>query len=255
MIADRLHFSEISSTSDYAKELIENYQRLVITAEFQTNGRGRNQKKWLGNFGSNLYCSYAINHSVVPAFCNPTYYQILACLATFNTLRYFSLGEQEYKIKYPNDVYAKNNRQEQGNSDYTEFKKISGILAEHTFVSGKLLYTIIGIGVNVLQEKFDESLKENVTSLSLLGVDVGVEDISIKLIEEIEDLLTKSEDYIFNTWVESINLKMKKVNVIGKDGEFLVNQILNDCRLELVSLLDGATQIIDNGDSIRYSLE
>ena len=58
---------------------------------------------------------------------------------------------KDLSVKWPNDILSAN-------------KKIGGILIENTVKGKKINNSIIGIGLNVNQEKFPDSLK-NVTSL------------------------------------------------------------------------------------------
>lgn len=254
MKAERIHYQEITSTNDYAKELINKYNRLILTADYQTAGRGRNEKEWLGNYGGNVYFTYAINHNHIQPFRQITYYQILGALAVFNTLKKLARslnGEQLFKMKYPNDIYGL----QISNDGKKIYKKISGILAEHTFMSGEILHTILGIGVNVNQTEFSEKLLGNVTSLKLMGFQIETEIVIQNLISEVENLLDSNENEIFNTWVDLLSLQNKLVRVTNRNQDYIFSQILNDCRLELIDITNNNNKIIiDNGDSIRYNL-
>lgn len=258
MKAERIHYQEITSTNDYAKELINKYERLILTADYQTAGRGRNEKEWLGNYGGNVYFTYAINHNHIKPFRQITYYQILGALAVYNTHNTITQitntqnksAEQLFKMKYPNDIYGLHTSY---NGEKT-YKKISGILAEHTFMSGEILHTILGIGVNVNQTEFSEKLLGNVTSLKLMGFQVETETFIQYLIAEVENLLELNENDIFNLWKDKLTLQNKVIRVTNRSQDYSFSQILSDCRLELIDTLNNSTIIIDNGDSIRYNL-
>ena len=57
-------------------------------------------------------------------------------------------------IKKPNDIYINN-------------KKLAGILIETKYLENKLLYVIIGIGINVNQKKFPQDINTIATSIFL----------------------------------------------------------------------------------------
>ena len=57
-------------------------------------------------------------------------------------------------IKKPNDIYINN-------------KKLAGILIETKYLENKLLYVIIGIGININQKKFPKEIKTTATSIFL----------------------------------------------------------------------------------------
>ncbi len=239
---NRFHFKEISSTNDYAKELIKDNTYVAITADFQSDGRGRNSKIWLGNYAENIYFSLGINHKLIDAFKVPSIYQALGCLAVYYVLE--ELLPNEYiKIKYPNDIYVLD----------TTFKKISGILVEHSSSGKKADFTIIGIGLNVKQTIFDSEINHNATSLYKIGIVPPLEKIYELLILSFESLLKVSENEIFKNWYEKLNIKNKAILVSGDLNNWKFQSINSDCSLNLINNKSELKRI-DNGDTIRYEL-
>jgi BirA family biotin operon repressor/biotin-[acetyl-CoA-carboxylase] ligase len=239
------HFREISSTNDYAKELLEKHPLVLVTADYQTSGRGRNQHKWEGDYGLNVYASLGINHENGPlALDNIAMYQILACLATKSVLQRLT-NFDSFQLKYPNDVYAKTDG---------VYKKISGILAEHSFLGASCTRTVIGIGINNEQEDFEE-LSANATSLALLGYKIDNVELTNMLASKLIDFLNVNHIDIFNQWQKELKIVGKTAKLIN-NGEFVViHRILPDGRLLALSTETNEEKIIDNGDSIRYNLE
>lgn len=129
---------------------------LVISAEQQTAGRGRRGRSWVSPPGSNLYFSVLLRPE---ADCEKAHMLTLPmALAVAQSIR--SLG-QEAQIKWPNDVVIGG-------------KKVCGILTEMYFEAGASgekagcgYYVVVGTGVNVNGESFDEELSERATSLFL----------------------------------------------------------------------------------------
>ena len=66
------------------------------------------------------------------------------------------------KIKWPNDIYVEN-------------QKIAGILIENTIVGMHLKYSVIGIGLNVNQQHFSDTIKATRLSL-MLGKEMNKRD-------------------------------------------------------------------------------
>jgi BirA family biotin operon repressor/biotin-[acetyl-CoA-carboxylase] ligase len=133
MLMKHYHFSEIGSTNDWAKENIAQCAKTevtLITADSQTAGRGRYERKWISPAKSNLLASYVF-FLKDEQFDRTRYVQLLA-LAAQELLRNASI---ESKIKWPNDLLV-------GNS------KIAGILCE-THPQDGGVYVIMGIGLNV----------------------------------------------------------------------------------------------------------
>ncbi|MEJ5285955.1 MAG: hypothetical protein CH6_4037 [Candidatus Kapaibacterium sp.] len=245
MIYQRYHFERLTSTNDYAKELLQKHNCVVVTADFQTQGRGRNKNQWLGEYAQNVYLSFGVKHPNLRLFEEVAYFQGLGALAVYNTLVKITPTVQ-YALKYPNDIYAK--------TKDSKFRKISGVLVEHQFVGNLCVSTVLGIGINVNQKEFPKELSETAISLRMLGYDFKVEDIVNHLISEIERLMELFPDEIFQIW-------KNKLNIIGKEI-FVVNRQLL-CKVEgmdsigrLIAVANNNEKLlISDGDSIRYELE
>ncbi len=240
------HFQQIESTNDFAKELIKNESELVVTADYQSNGKGRSQRMWHGDYGQNVYFSYAINHEVIPNRSNYLIYQIAGSLAAYYTLSEIG-GQEIFRLKYPNDVYAKVNE--------GLFRKICGVLVEHTFSGEVCKSTVIGIGLNVNQKVFSNEILEIATSLSLIGYNVEVKSVIDKLTEILKLQLEKNDEQIIDDWLKKLNLSGKKVLIVGEDGYWNVLGINNDGRLVLENRESGITKKIDDGNSVRYIID
>ncbi|MEI6866220.1 biotin--[acetyl-CoA-carboxylase] ligase [Flavicella sp.] len=167
----------IGSTNSFLKDLVsnsvvENYT--VVTAEYQTNGRGQMGTTWESEPGKNLMFSVFVellDWKLVDAV-NLNY---IVTLVVFTALK--NLGLPRMSIKWPNDILSDN-------------KKICGILLENSVNSEFLKSTIIGIGVNVNQEFFSEDLSLANSIKRILGVDqdrMGIlQNIVSNLKEEVE---------------------------------------------------------------------
>ena len=58
-----LHFEEIDSTNSYLKEEYQHYDNLTfVSSFFQTNGHGRNDRKWISNQSESILLSYLIKN-------------------------------------------------------------------------------------------------------------------------------------------------------------------------------------------------
>jgi BirA family biotin operon repressor/biotin-[acetyl-CoA-carboxylase] ligase len=126
-------FGALSSTLDEIKKVGYNVFDAVI-ANNQTDGRGRNGKRFLSNEGG-LYMSVLLDGDA--AFSE--YITPLAGAAAAKALESIGL---DAKIKWVNDVFVGG-------------KKICGILAER-FLRGEKNYIALGIGLNVNNKDFGE---------------------------------------------------------------------------------------------------
>jgi len=240
----RFHYFEISSTNDYAKEHLKTHDRVIVTADFQSWGRGRNNKFWEGKPGENVYFSYGVKHSKSLVYNNAAAYQAIGALATIDTLRTVA-ADLDFTLKYPNDVYAKYNG---------KYNKISGILVEQNFTGEKCTHSIVGIGMNVNQTKFAEELQQNAVSLKILGKNVVIDDLYNLLAKKIQFFEKLEFIQIMQEWTKNLNVINKKIEIKNKPGKWIALKILSDCRLMLYDEVSEQSIIIDNGDSIRYEL-
>ena len=141
------NFKTLSSTNDKARELAKNRKyNLVVTAEKQKRGRGRFGRKWSSGLGG-LYMTVLLKEENLD---NVRYLTFIAGVSVAKTIKKFT--NLNAKVKWPNDVLINN-------------KKVCGILTET--VTGKENYALVGIGVNVNQEKFSKDVIKIATSLKI----------------------------------------------------------------------------------------
>lgn len=237
----KYNFANVGSTNDIAKKLLETSNTVMVSTELQTKGKGRNGKKWIGEKAQNIYVSFGLKTEKGESGEEITKYQMLGSLAVLKSLSEIA-PKVKFTLKYPNDIIAEN-----------EFLKgkISGVLCEHEFMGMLCFTTIIGIGINVNQEKFDEIPDNTPVSLKILKVESEREVILQKLEENIVELLKEKRSAIVEMWKSELKILGKNVTVKGSDGEWNVREILPDGRLKVFK--NEETRIIDNGDSIRYS--
>lgn len=124
----------------------------VVWAEHQTEGRGQRGHKWIGGEGENLMFTLVLS----PDFLAPIRQFFLSeavALALLDAMRDYGI---EAKIKWTNDIYV-------------GYRKLVGILIEHKLLMGKISRSIIGIGLNVNQMKFDSELPNPVSMAQVLN--------------------------------------------------------------------------------------
>lgn len=153
-----LSFEVLPSTNTYA---YENFDTLadgqIIFAKTQTAGRGRLKRVWLSQEGG-LYFSLVVKPQNFKIDFLGSLTQAMA-LSVCKTLQI--LGAKEAVLKWPNDILC-------------EGKKICGILSQAVFKEGELCGVVIGVGVNIAQEKIDSP--KPAVSLKMLGIEAKKED-------------------------------------------------------------------------------
>lgn len=145
-----IHFDSIDSTSSYAKREYAFFspdKMTVVTADEQTEGYGRHQRKWISPKGVNLSATFC--------FRLPKTLPNLESLGIISAYSFASLllaeGLQPM-IKWPNDVRLSG-------------KKLAGVLCEAIFQKD-WVQILLGFGVNVNMEKADlDRIDQPATSL------------------------------------------------------------------------------------------
>ena len=138
------------SSNDEARKAIDNLDNLsVIAVRCQTKGRGQRTNTWLSNPNENLTFSIVLKDLKIL----PSEQIAISQITALSVVDYLARHGISAKIKLPNDIYVGT-------------KKICGILIEHSIRSNKIMWSIIGIGINVNQTVFPSSLP-NPTSILL----------------------------------------------------------------------------------------
>ncbi len=218
-----LYFDLVDSTNNVAKEELKKSPcDTLIIANEQSAGRGRLGRTWISTKGEGLYMTLCKEISIQK---DPSILSIIAGIALFETLDKF--GVSDMVIKWPNDIMVNN-------------KKVAGILSELISV-GDCYYAIIGIGINLLNDSFDEDLASKATSLKLEGYKCDLDNIARNIVIFYE----KAYNYIKRDWSLSpwqeffqknlLNINKKAIAVVGgKKLEGIILGINNNGSLRLL---------------------
>lgn len=148
---DRLivKLDETSSTNFELKQLQHKNplpEGSIVMTDFQTAGRGHAGNSWSSERGKNLLFSFLLYPHCVKARSQFIISRIVS-LAIIKVLQHYT---DNITIKWPNDIYWNN-------------KKIAGILIENSLAGQHIDYTIIGVGLNVNEDKFPKHLPNPVS--------------------------------------------------------------------------------------------
>jgi BirA family transcriptional regulator, biotin operon repressor / biotin---[acetyl-CoA-carboxylase] ligase len=144
------HFFKIDSTNRVAMELgyAGEPEGTLVLAEEQTAGRGRAGRSWHSERGTGLYFTLLLRPRLAPA--QAPLLTMLAGLSAHAAIQ--GLTGLTPEIKWPNDLLLNG-------------KKVGGILTEMHAEPSVVRFVIVGIGINVNQEKFPPELASIATSL------------------------------------------------------------------------------------------
>jgi len=129
----------------------------VITAQFQTQGRGQRENSWEGASDQNLAATWIFHFEDLKVTHGFVYNQSIA-LAVRQSIQEWV--HQDVYIKWPNDIIV-------------DDKKIAGILIENFIQGDDIKSSLCGIGVNIFQTHFSFP---HATSLLLAGAEIASTD-------------------------------------------------------------------------------
>ncbi len=236
------HLPSVTSTNDYAKELLATFDHVMVSAEHQSAGRGRNGNAWYGEQHKNIYCSFGIRHITQPHIEDIPLYMACGATAVLDTLRAIA-PKLELRLKYPNDIHVRS-------SD--GWRKISGILVEHEFVGSVCVSTVIGIGINIEQTVFPDTISQPCTSLRIEGYDVDVKTALDTLQQSMSSSLMLTSQELSSRWLRELNPTNTRFRVRGLDGVWRITSIQTDGRLLIEDISTHNERIISDGDTLRY---
>jgi BirA family biotin operon repressor/biotin-[acetyl-CoA-carboxylase] ligase len=120
----------------------------VVIAEEQTVGRGRAGHSWHSERATGIYVTILLRPKIAPV--QASLLTMMAGLSAFSAIR--AQSDLHADLKWPNDILVGG-------------KKLGGILTEMHAEPNQVRFVIVGIGINVNQEKFPAELSAIATSL------------------------------------------------------------------------------------------
>lgn len=233
-----IHYSEIDSTNTQAKRLIsggETNETLLVTADRQTAGRGRQGKSFYSPSGTGIYMSLIMhpNTMLQNAVTATTAAAVAVCKAVER------LTDIKPQIKWVNDVYCGEH-------------KICGILTEAVsdFELGVVTSVIVGIGINIKTNHFPDDVK----NAGALNADVKRADLIGAVADELLNIALGDYSAFIDYYRSHSMILGKNINFIenGKITPAMAVAIDETGGL-VVKTADGEEKTLKSGEiSIRW---
>jgi BirA family biotin operon repressor/biotin-[acetyl-CoA-carboxylase] ligase len=166
------HFFKVDSTNRVAMELghAGEPEGTVVIAEEQTAGRGRAGHSWHSERATGIYVTVLLRPKISPV--QASLLTMMAGLSAFSAIR--AQNDLAPDLKWPNDILFNG-------------KKLGGILTEMHAEPNQVRFVIVGIGINVNQEKFPADLSAIATSLRVeTGKPQSRLELLVRLLREFE---------------------------------------------------------------------
>ncbi|HEY6264107.1 MAG TPA: biotin--[acetyl-CoA-carboxylase] ligase [Candidatus Acidoferrum sp.] len=192
------HFFKTDSTNRVALELghAGEPEGAVVLAEEQTAGRGRAGRVWHSDRAVGIYVTVLLRPRLAPV--QAPLLTMMAGLSARSAVQ--AVTGLTVDLKWPNDLLLNG-------------KKTGGILTEMHAEPGQIRFVIVGIGMNVNQEKLPGALADTATSLRVeTGKSQSRMELLVRLLREFEN------DYnrFLREGVESVVARFEEVSTYAK---------------------------------------
>jgi len=196
----RIRLEEVDSTNRYAKTLSESDEWQLVTAEFQTAGRGAGTNSWESERGENLLFSLVVRPKSLEASRAFALSEALS-LAISDALSSYVEG---VSIKWPNDIYCGQ-------------RKMTGILIENELAGPLVRRSILGVGLNVNQKRFVSDAPNPVSLRQVLGREVDREEVLERLLDRFSLYVAMLENGRFD---ELHQLYLSRLFRLGVEADY-----------------------------------
>ncbi|MDR0546159.1 MAG: biotin--[acetyl-CoA-carboxylase] ligase, partial [Dysgonamonadaceae bacterium] len=164
-----IRLNSIDSTNRYLNDLAaqQNLEEgtTAITQQ-QSAGRGQRGNSWESEAGKNLTFSTLLYPGFLPVsqhFLLSEAVALAVCDALNALLENLPLPHS-FRIKWPNDIYYEN-------------RKIAGILIENELTGATIEHSIIGIGLNINQTQFSDTLPNPISLKQITGQNADLDGL------------------------------------------------------------------------------
>lgn len=220
-------FDITDSTNTQANLLARSHGgNILVAANAQTNGKGRQGKSFYSPAQSGVYFSVVLRPN--GELGDVVSITSAAAVAVSETIE--EMTDLNPQIKWVNDIYVGG-------------KKVCGILAQSVIEGGKICGIVVGIGVNVTTSVFPDGLG---TTAGSLNTDIDKNAFVARVAEK---LFTFSRNTSDKTYLDYYR---KKSCVIGRKIKFFISN--TEHHGEAVGIDDNANLLVrENGEIVRLT--
>jgi BirA family biotin operon repressor/biotin-[acetyl-CoA-carboxylase] ligase len=197
-----IELTSTDSTNSFAERLLkekEVREGTIIWAHEQTAGKGQGENVWLSEPGKNL----TVTMILYPRFLPVDRQFLLNKAISLGVIDFVHtlLPPESVKIKWPNDICH-------------HYSKLGGILISNIITGNRFNTSVIGIGININQTRFEPSLPNPVSVKQAILKDTDTDQALNVLIE----MLDNRYDQLKNGGEHLLDLEYKN-NLLGVNEE------------------------------------
>ncbi|MEO6671373.1 MAG: biotin--[acetyl-CoA-carboxylase] ligase [Ferruginibacter sp.] len=191
--------NSVDSTNNYAMAALHAGMAKPGMAWFameQSSGKGQRGKAWISQPGENILMSVIFQPQAL--FLSSAF---LFNAVVSNTCYSFLTGfmKDEIKIKWPNDIYLRD-------------RKAGGILIENIYQGATWKWAVVGIGINVNQVAFADSIKNGGSLKQVTGENYDVIKLAKELHQMIVDAFSNIGHSTFSEIIRTYNNNLYLIN-------------------------------------------
>ena len=235
---DTREYVQTGSSNDEMHRLLENgdlEEGTVVRADYQSAGKGHNGNTWSSEPGKNMLFSILLKPDFLPL---KSAFQV-SRIVSLSLVNMIDKQGIRAKIKWPNDILV-------------DSRKISGILIENSIINGRISHAVMGVGLNVNQEIFNDKIPDP-TSMALekgchFDMKLLLDDFRTALEGWYQALQSGEIEKIEHAYLDRLYLLGKYSYYSDANGKFAasIKRVLPEGELELV---------LKNGEIRRYGFK
>lgn len=189
-----IFIKSLASTNALANRMLKETnvsEGTVIYTDYQSKGKGQPGNRWESEAGKNLLLTIIL----FPSFIDPEDQFIISMTISLGISDFLKKYIEDCRIKWPNDIYAGNG-------------KICGILILNSIMGKRIENSVVGIGLNINQEKFIKHIP-NPVSLKLLtgheyNTTICLGELTTEIDKRYEQLLSGMSAEIRQEYISSL---------------------------------------------------
>lgn len=235
-----IRLDSVDSTNAYAAEMANRSilpERSVVIAHEQTAGRGHDTNMWESEPGKNLTFSMILYPRFLPAGRQFILTKVVA-LGVREAVSQL-LPNQTVSIKWPNDIYAGD-------------RKIAGILIQHSIMGSGIDNTIVGIGLNVNQVKFNSNAPNPVSLRMISGQDSDLDVVLDLLCRNIDKYYELLQSRHFGQLDKAYLEHFYRINIFSR---FRKGDHVIEARITGVSVYGQLMMETREGDFLKFAMK
>ncbi len=228
-----IRIEETDSTNNYLRQRKQDFEKndmTIVSAEYQTAGRGQGANSWESERGKNLLFSILVHPCMVPVRCQ-FFLSMAGALAIKEALSIYING---VILKWPNDIYVGD-------------RKLSGTLIETSVANKRLKDCIFGVGINVNQQEFKSDAPNPVSISQLLEHEIDREELLQRIVTAFE----KYYDMLVNGAYGDVS-SLYHLSLYRRKGFYAYRDVDGEFEAEIVEVEDDGHLVLhDRAGMIR----